>query len=61
MIDPKIQSLIEECTAHPESFISQCEHLARDIQEKNPFDAAMDGKRIEILVEIVKKYLEINK
>ena len=55
----KIKNAIHDIACTPTQFLSQCETLAQDIKEKNPFNAAMDYQRINLLVEIAKKYLAV--
>jgi hypothetical protein len=39
-----------------EAFIGQCDSLAKDISEKNPFGALADGKRMKLLVSIAREW-----
>lgn len=44
-----------------DSFIGQCDSLAKDIAEKNPFRADADGKRMALLVAIAREWHTANK
>jgi hypothetical protein len=39
-----------------EEFIGQCDGLAQDIANKNPFGALGDGKRMKLLVAIAREW-----
>jgi hypothetical protein len=39
-----------------EAFIGQCDDLAKDIAEKNPFGEWADGKRMKLLVDIAREW-----
>jgi hypothetical protein len=39
-----------------EAFIGQCDSLAKDIANKNPFGALGDGKRMKLLVAIAREW-----
>jgi hypothetical protein len=43
-----------------EMFIEQCELLAKDIAEENPFGALADGKRMMLLVAIAREWHQAN-
>lgn len=37
-------------------FISECESLQKDLELKNPYNAAADYERVSLLIEIAKKW-----
>jgi hypothetical protein len=43
-----------------ESFIGQCDDLAKDIAEKNPFGEWSDGNRMKLLVSIAREWHQAN-
>jgi hypothetical protein len=43
-----------------EAFIGQCDGLAQDIENKNPFGALADGKRMKLLVAIAREWHKAN-
>jgi hypothetical protein len=42
------------------AFIGQCDSLAKDIAEKNPFHADADGNRMKLLVAIAREWNTAN-
>ena len=43
-----------------DAFIGQCDDLAKDIAEKNPFRADADGNRMKMLVAIAREWHTAN-
>jgi hypothetical protein len=54
--DKSCAELLKDGFGTFDAFIGQCDQLASDIQEKNPFNADADGNRIKLLVSIAKEW-----
>jgi hypothetical protein len=53
-------SLLADWFGTFEAFIGQCDDLAKDIAEKNPFGEWADGKRMKLLVDIAREWHQSN-
>jgi hypothetical protein len=42
-----------------EAFIGQCDDLAKDISDTNPFGADADGNRMKLLVAIAREWHQV--
>ena len=41
-----------------DGFISECEELQKELELHNPYNASGDGERVQLLIEIAKKWNE---